>query len=99
MAHLSFLRLLSLAFRQQLRDARARESRLSVPRYARPCPRRRDSGGVRPAGTGSARARARWDRRRHAAESVRLSDGDHNIDCKIDGFGAMALKSEFVKKA
>ncbi|HHH8162520.1 TPA: PhnA domain-containing protein, partial [Streptococcus agalactiae] len=25
-------------------------------------------------------------------------DGDHNIDCKIDGFGAMKLKSEFVKK-
>ncbi|MDO4225115.1 MAG: PhnA domain-containing protein, partial [Bergeyella zoohelcum] len=24
---------------------------------------------------------------------------DHNIDCKIDGFGSMALKSEFVKKA
>lgn len=30
---------------------------------------------------------------------IRLADGDHNIDCKIDGFGAMALKSEFVKKA
>jgi len=28
-----------------------------------------------------------------------LSDGDHNIDCKIDGIGAMKLKSEFVKKA
>jgi protein PhnA len=27
-----------------------------------------------------------------------LIDGDHNIDCKIDGFGAMKLKSEFVKK-
>ena len=25
-------------------------------------------------------------------------EGDHNIDCKIDGFGAMKLKSEFVKK-
>ncbi|HNT80623.1 MAG TPA: PhnA domain-containing protein, partial [Bacteroidia bacterium] len=25
-------------------------------------------------------------------------DGDHNIDCKIPGFGSMALKSEFVKK-
>ncbi|MGL6101257.1 MAG: PhnA domain-containing protein, partial [Fusobacteriaceae bacterium] len=25
-------------------------------------------------------------------------DGDHNIDCKIDGIGAMKLKSEFVKK-
>lgn len=26
-------------------------------------------------------------------------EGDHDIDCKIDGFGAMKLKSEFVKKA
>ncbi|WP_271852296.1 zinc ribbon domain-containing protein YjdM [Planococcus maritimus] len=32
-------------------------------------------------------------------KSIRLVDGDHNIDCKIDGFGAMQLKSEFVKKA
>lgn len=31
--------------------------------------------------------------------SIRLVDGDHDIDCKIDGFGAMGLKSEFVKKA
>ena len=30
---------------------------------------------------------------------IRLVEGDHNIDCKIDGFGAMALKSEFVRKA
>lgn len=30
--------------------------------------------------------------------NIRLVDSDHNIDCKIDGFGAMALKSEFVKK-
>jgi protein PhnA len=30
---------------------------------------------------------------------MRLVDGDHNIDCKIDGIGAMQLKSEFVKKA
>ncbi len=29
----------------------------------------------------------------------RLIEGDHNIDCKIDGIGAMQLKSEFVKKA
>ena len=29
---------------------------------------------------------------------IRLVDGDHDIDCKIDGFGAMKLKSEFVKK-
>jgi protein PhnA len=29
----------------------------------------------------------------------RLVDGDHDIDCKIDGIGAMMLKSEFVKKA
>lgn len=32
-------------------------------------------------------------------KNIRLVDGDHNIDCKIDGFGAMLLKSEFVKKA
>ena len=31
-------------------------------------------------------------------KSIRLVDGDHDIDCKIDGFGAMQLKSEFVKK-
>jgi len=31
--------------------------------------------------------------------NIRLVDGDHNIDCKIDGIGAMSLKSEFVKKA
>ena len=29
----------------------------------------------------------------------RLVDGDHNIDCKIEGIGATMLKSEFVKKA
>ena len=29
---------------------------------------------------------------------TRLTDGDHNIDCKVDGIGAMGLKSEFVKK-
>ncbi|WP_251977252.1 zinc ribbon domain-containing protein YjdM [Salinicola avicenniae] len=32
-------------------------------------------------------------------KSIRLIDGDHDIDCKIDGIGAMKLKSEFVKKA
>lgn len=33
-------------------------------------------------------------------KNIRLiDDGDHDIDCKIDGFGAMKLKSEFVKKA
>ena len=31
-------------------------------------------------------------------KNIRLVDSDHNIDCKIEGFGAMALKSEFVKK-
>ena len=31
-------------------------------------------------------------------KNIRLVDGDHNIDCKIDGIGAMKLKSEFVKK-
>jgi protein PhnA len=33
------------------------------------------------------------------AKNIRLIDGDHDIDCKIEGFGAMQLKSEFVKKA
>ena len=32
-------------------------------------------------------------------KNIRLVDGDHDIDCKIDGGGAMQLKSEFVKKA
>ena len=32
-------------------------------------------------------------------KNIRLIDGDHDIDCKIEGFGAMQLKSEFVKKA
>ena len=31
-------------------------------------------------------------------KSIRLVEGDHDIDCKIDGIGAMSLKSEFVKK-
>jgi len=31
-------------------------------------------------------------------KNIRLVDGDHDIDCQIDGFGAMKLKSEFVKK-
>lgn len=31
--------------------------------------------------------------------NIRLVDGDHDIDCRIDGIGAMKLKSEFVKKA
>ncbi|MFZ1687748.1 MAG: zinc ribbon domain-containing protein YjdM [Flavobacteriales bacterium] len=30
---------------------------------------------------------------------IRLVEGDHNIDCRIEGFGAMALKSIYVKKA
>ncbi len=30
---------------------------------------------------------------------IRLVDSDHNIDCKVPGFGSMGLKSEFVKKA
>jgi protein PhnA len=30
---------------------------------------------------------------------IRLVDGDHDIDCRIEGIGAMGLKSEFVKKA
>lgn len=31
-------------------------------------------------------------------KNIRIVEGDHNIDCKIDGFGAMELKSEFVRK-
>ena len=32
-------------------------------------------------------------------KNIRLVDGDHDIDCKIDGIGAMKLKSDFVKKS
>jgi protein PhnA len=32
-------------------------------------------------------------------KGIRLVEGDHNIDCRIEGFGAMQLKSKFVKKA
>jgi len=32
-------------------------------------------------------------------KNIRLIEGDHDIDCRIDGFGAMQLKSEFVRKA
>ncbi len=32
-------------------------------------------------------------------KNIRLVDGDHDIDCKIDGYGPMQLKTEFVKKA
>lgn len=32
-------------------------------------------------------------------KGIRLVEGDHDIDCKIPGIGAMGLKSEFVKKA
>jgi protein PhnA len=31
-------------------------------------------------------------------KNIRLTEGEHNINCKIDGFGSMQLKSEFVKK-
>lgn len=32
-------------------------------------------------------------------KNIRLVDGDHDIDCRIDGIGAMKLKSQFVKKS
>jgi protein PhnA len=32
-------------------------------------------------------------------KNIKLVEGDHNIDCRIDGFGSMALKSIYVKKA
>lgn len=31
-------------------------------------------------------------------KNIKLSHGDHNIDCKVEGFGSMALKSIFVRK-
>ena len=31
--------------------------------------------------------------------NIRLVEGDHDIDCKVDGIGPMKLKSAFVKKA
>jgi len=31
-------------------------------------------------------------------KNIKLTEGDHNIDCKVEGFGAMALKSIFVRK-
>lgn len=31
-------------------------------------------------------------------KNIKLTDGDHNIDCRVDGFGAMALKSVYVRK-
>ena len=36
---------------------------------------------------------------RTKVKNIRLTGGEHNINCKIDGFGSMSLKSEFVKKA
>jgi protein PhnA len=32
-------------------------------------------------------------------KNIKLASGDHNIDCKVEGFGAMGLKSIFVKKS
>jgi len=32
-------------------------------------------------------------------KNIRIVDGDHDIDCRIDGIGPMQLKSEFVRKA
>ena len=32
-------------------------------------------------------------------KNIRLIEGDHDIDCKIEGFGAMQLKSEYIRKA
>ncbi|HEY6159963.1 MAG TPA: zinc ribbon domain-containing protein YjdM [Bacteroidia bacterium] len=32
-------------------------------------------------------------------KNIKLVEGDHNISCKVDGFGAVGLKSQFVKKA
>jgi protein PhnA len=32
-------------------------------------------------------------------KNIRITEGEHNINCKIDGFGSMQLKSEFVRKS
>ena len=32
-------------------------------------------------------------------KNIRLTEGEHNINCKIDGFGSMQIKSEFVRKS
>jgi protein PhnA len=32
-------------------------------------------------------------------KNIRLVDGDHDIDCRIEGIGPMKLKSSFVRKA
>jgi protein PhnA len=32
-------------------------------------------------------------------KNIKLTNGNHNIDCKVDGFGAMGLKSQYVRKA
>jgi len=32
-------------------------------------------------------------------KNIKLTTGDHNIDCKVDGFGSMGLKSQFVRKS
>lgn len=32
-------------------------------------------------------------------KNIRLIEGDHDVDCKIEGFGSMQLKSEYIKKA
>lgn len=32
-------------------------------------------------------------------KNIRLAEGDHDIDCRVEGIGPMKLKSEFVKKA
>ena len=32
-------------------------------------------------------------------KNIKLTSGDHNIDCRVEGFGAMALKSIYVRKA
>ncbi len=41
---------------------------------------------------------AQLNKAQKVKKNIRLVEGDHNIDCKVDGFGPMKLKSEFVKK-
>jgi protein PhnA len=50
-----------------------------------------DGDAITPSSTTSKSRARRWN--------IRLIGGDHDIDCRIDGIGAMKLKSEFVRKA
>lgn len=74
--------------------------RSARPRGPRRQPQRTQRWGYRHRGQGPPCQRSvigaqGW----HQDQRYSLVEGDHNIDCKIEGFGGMKLKSEFVKKA